>query len=211
MTGVKQYTPMSRADFAAVGIIKHCEQCGFDTSPVCSACQNPDVTGVLCNREPATTQAEVEAAVEWLGRAVAYCTVCHRYCGEADSCHRSGSGGMASPNQRAKIHTRLLHISPREMIELRDNIHPLHHAMGTVKIDGLLITGGDEPLNVFHVDDIIKQAIAANVPVWLYHNSREWLNPQKKMIIKLPIGYDSHKLWDGREYRNLPASMMGGK
>lgn len=182
---------------------------------------NISITGVLCNREPATTQAEVVGAVEWLGATVAIwepgCSICE------------GIGGRyGCPCGWVKPHTRLLHISPRGLIacnckgcgstmsrkDIQDGVWIAccpERDYWLDKIDGLLITGGGEPLNPDHVAHLIDQADAAGVPVWFYHSNRQWIRPEKAMVLQLPESYGPHKLCDGREYRSLPASMMGGK
>lgn len=201
------YTPMSRADFAAVGILNHCPnndwgnqfgdpdnyQASKCNDDICSYCNGtlytgPDITGVLCNREPATTQQEVEAAVGWLGKY-------------------GPAFYMLKTLENGDPHTRILHIRPVEAIGMTiDNYGEVLLFSNPPVVHGLLITGGDTPLNPDHVASLIEQADAAGVPVWL--NAAWWPGGGNDYF---PAGYRLAHAISGGKYRNLPASMMGGK
>jgi hypothetical protein len=187
------YTPMGRADFAAVGIArKRCCINGSDLSGAihvpCRKCYGvgflgPDVTGVLCNREPATTQEETEAAVEWLAKY-------------------GPAFYMLAAAENGDPHTRILHIRPVEAIDILGYLEASAGGVGSWKTDGLLITGGDVPLEAWPVSYLIEQANGAGVPIYIADNCHWVESPD----------HDPHEWLDiVAQYRNLPASMMGGR
>lgn len=210
------YTPMARADFAAVGIeLRQCNQCwARPFKPIgCADCNHgytgPDITGVLCNREPATDEEGCVNAALWLheNRGDCTCTILHVRPEEPLRCLEAILGRSVVDHVTGCTSTPKMH--PGDGYHPVCPTHPIHD------IHGLLITGGDTPLNPDYVSSLIEQADAAGVPVWL-----DWGNaiPNRVMFFNTPREdqMQSNSEWfqnriNGKDYRNLPTSMMGGK